>query len=162
MSPLPRYTACCILKWFILSGKNRNCLFSASSIAISENRYVDNLRYFHLLNCTCTQSFTLNIPLFWKSWIVTLVYLMELVKEEALNSCSPFKWLRILCALALSSICLCFFHCYYQSYDAMLKYKIMFHWLIKSRKFPSFNSRTIQLLFCNKSILSLTPFKHNH
>ena len=163
MVPLPKYTACCNLKWFFVSGKNRNCLFSASSIVISaENRYVDNLRYFHLLNCTWTQSYMLNIPLFWKLWIVTLVYLMELVKEEALIICSPFKWSRILCVLALYSFCLCFFHCYYQSYDVMLKHKIMFHWLIKSREFPFFNSRTIQLLFCNNSILSPTPFRHNH
>ena len=66
---------------------------------------------------------------------------MELVKEEALNICSPFKWSGFLCVLALSSVCLCFVHCYYKSYDVMLKYKIMFNQLIKLRvAFPSFNS----------------------
>ena len=72
---------------------------------------------------------------------------MDLVKEEALNICSPFKWLGFWCVLALSSVCLCFVHCYYKSYDAMLKYKIMFNQLIKPKEFPSFNSETINLLF---------------
>ena len=76
---------------------------------------------------------------------------MELVKEEALNICSPFKWSGFLCVLALSSVCLCFAHCYYKSYHAMLKYKIMFNQLIKPREFPSFNSATIHLLI-----------RHNH
>ena len=31
---------------------------------------------------------------------------MELVKEEALNICSPFKWLDFVCVLALSPVCL--------------------------------------------------------
>ena len=87
---------------------------------------------------------------------------MDLVKEEALNICSPFKWSGFLCVLALSSVCLCFVHCYYKSYDAMLKYKIMFNQLIKPREFPSFNSETIHLLFCNNSIVPPTPFRHNH
>ena len=86
---------------------------------------------------------------------------MELVKEEALNIC-PFKLSGFLCVLALYSICFCFVHCYYKSYDAMLKYKIMFNQLIKAREFPSFNSETINLLFCNNSIVSPTPFRHNH
>ena len=34
--------------------------------------------------------------------------------------------------------------------------------LIKPKKFPSFNSETIRLLFCNKSIVPPTPFRHNH
>ena len=87
---------------------------------------------------------------------------MELVKEEALNICSPFKWSGFLCVLALSSVCLCFVHCYYKSYDAMLKYKIMFNQLIKPREFPSFNSETIHLLFFNNSIVPPTPFRYNH
>ena len=33
--------------------------------------------------------------------------------------------------------------------------------LIKPRGFPSFNSETIHFLFCNKSIVSPTPFTHN-
>ena len=86
---------------------------------------------------------------------------MELVKEEALNIC-PFKWSGFLCVLALSSICFCFVHCYYKSYDAMLKYKIMFNQFIKPREFLSFNSETIHLLFSNNSIVSPTPFRHNH
>ena len=49
---------------------------------------------------------------------------MELMKEEALNICSPFKWSGFLCVLTLSSFCLCFVHCYYKSYDAMLEYKL--------------------------------------
>ena len=87
---------------------------------------------------------------------------MELVKKETLNICTPFKRSDFLCVLALSSVCLCFVHCYYKSYDAMLKYKIMFNQLIKPREFPSFNSETIHLLFCNNSIVPPTPFRHNH
>ena len=86
---------------------------------------------------------------------------MELVKEEALNICSPFKWSGFLCVLALSSVCLCFVHCYYKSYDAMLKYKIMFNQLIKPRQFSSFNSEIIHLLFCNNSIGLPTQLRHN-
>ena len=86
---------------------------------------------------------------------------MKLVKE-AINICSPSKWSSSLCVLALSSVCLCFAHCYYKSYDAMLKYKIMFNQLIKPREFPSFNSEIIHLLFCNNSIVPPTPFRHNH
>ena len=77
---------------------------------------------------------------------------MERMKEEALNICSPFKWSGFLCVLALSSVCLCFVHCYYKSYDAMLKYKILFNQLIKPRYFRSFSSETIYLLFCQNSI----------
>ena len=44
-----------------------------------------------------------------------------------------------LCVLALSSVCVCFIHRYYKSYDGMLKYKIMFNQLVKSREFSSFN-----------------------
>ena len=87
---------------------------------------------------------------------------MELVKEEALSICSPFKGLGSLCLLVLSSVCLCFAHYYYKSYDAMLKYKIMFNQLIKPREFPSFNSETTHLLFFNNSIVPPTLFRHNH
>ena len=86
---------------------------------------------------------------------------MELVIEKALNICSTFKWSGFLCVLALSSVCLCFVHCYYKRYDAVLKYKIMFDQLIKPREFLSFNSETIHV-FCNNSIGSPTPFRHNH
>ena len=34
---------------------------------------------------------------------------MELVKEETLNICKPFKWSDFLYVLALSSVCLCSF-----------------------------------------------------
>ena len=44
----------------------------------------------------------------------------------------------------------------------MLKYKVMFNKLIKSRKFPSFNSETIYLLFCNNNIVPPTPLRQNH
>ena len=36
---------------------------------------------------------------------------MDLMKEEALNICNPFKWSGFLRVLALSSVCLCFVHC---------------------------------------------------
>ena len=44
----------------------------------------------------------------------------------------------------------------------MLKYKIMFNQFIKPREYPSFNSETIHLFFCNNSIFSQNPFRHNH
>ena len=44
----------------------------------------------------------------------------------------------------------------------MLKYKVMFNQLIKLRGFPSFNSETSHLLFCNNSIVPPTPFRHNN
>ena len=44
----------------------------------------------------------------------------------------------------------------------MFKYKILFNQLVKPREFPSFNSETIHLLFCNNSIVPPTPFRHNH
>ena len=87
---------------------------------------------------------------------------MELVKEEALNICSPFKCSGHLCVLDLSTVCLCFVHCYYKSYGAMLKYKILFNQLIKPREFSSFDSEIIHLLFCNSSIVPPTLFRHNH
>ena len=87
---------------------------------------------------------------------------MDLVKEEALNICSPFKWSGFSYVLALSSVCLRFVQCYYKSYDAMSKYKIMFNQFIKSREFSSFNSETIWLLFFKNNIVPQTPFRHNH
>ena len=36
---------------------------------------------------------------------------MELVKEEAVNICSPSKCSGFLHVLVLSSVCLCFVHC---------------------------------------------------
>ena len=44
-----------------------------------------------------------------------------------------------LCVLPLSSVCVCFVHRCYKSYDAMLKYKIVFNQLVKPREFSSFN-----------------------
>ena len=167
------------------SEENGNCLFSAFSIVMSgDNRYVDDLRILASIELYLNSEFYAKHPSFVKVMnshsgvfnnVDTLLALsvshsaldsgktkMELVKEEALNICSPFKWSGFLCVLALSSVCLCFVHCYYKSYDAMLKYKIMFNQLIKPREFPSFNSETIHLLFCNNSIVPPTPFRHNH
>ena len=87
---------------------------------------------------------------------------MKLVKQEALNICSSFKWSDFLCVLALSSVCLRFVNCYYKSYDAMLKYKIMINQLIKLREVCPFNSETIHLLFCNNSITRPTLLRQNH
>ena len=83
----------------------------------------------------------------------------ELMKEEALNICRPFKSSGFFHVLALSSFFFVF--CYYKSYDTMLKYKIMFNQLIKPRKLP-FNSEAIHLLFCNNSIVPSTAFRRNH
>ena len=44
----------------------------------------------------------------------------------------------------------------------MLKYKTMFNQLVRPRGFPSFNSKTIHLLFCNNSIVPPILFRHNH
>ena len=51
-----------------------------------------------------------------------------------------------MCVPAVSYICLCFFHCYYKSYNAMLKYKTVFNQLIKLREF-SFNLEKIIYYF---------------
>ena len=72
-----------------------------------------------------------------------------------------------MCVLALSSVCLCFVHSYFKSFDAILKYKIMFNQPIKPGKCPSFNSfylffKTIYLFFCNSSIVPPTRFRHNN
>ena len=85
---------------------------------------------------------------------------MVLVKEEAVNICSPFKCSGFLHVLVLSSVR--FVHCYNQSYDTMLKYKIMFNQLINPREFPSFNSETIHSLFCNNSVVSPISIRHSH
>ena len=58
--------------------------------------------------------------------------------------------------------CLCFVHCYYEGYGAILKYKIMCNQLIKPREFHSLNLETIHLLFCNNNIVPPSPFRHNH
>ena len=81
---------------------------------------------------------------------------IELVKEEALIICSPFKWSDFLCVLALSSVCLCFVHCYDKSYDAMLKYKTMFNQLIKPREFPFLIQRQFIYYFITVA-MSLQP-----
>ena len=80
---------------------------------------------------------------------------MELVKEEAANICSPFKWSGFFCVLVLSSVCLCLVLCYYKSCDAMLQYKIMFNQLIKPREFPSFNSE--KFIYFVAIVLSFQP-----
>ena len=89
---------------------------------------------------------------------------MELEKEEALIICSPIVRL-IVCAYYI--FCLYFVPCHYISYDATLKYIIMFNQLIKPRQFPSFNSETIYfnsetILFCNNSIVPPNSFRDNH
>ena len=81
---------------------------------------------------------------------------IALVKEEALIICSPFKWFGFLREFALSSVFLRFFPFFYKSYDAMLKYRIMFNQLIKPKELPSFNSETIHLFF-NNSICPSNP-----
>ena len=163
------------------SNKNGNCLFSAFSVVMSgNNRYVDDLRILASTELYLNWEFCAKHPTFVKvinnddNNVGTLLALsashgaldsaktkMKLVKE-AINICSPFKWSSSLCVLALSSVCLCFAHCYYKSYDAMLKYKIMFNQLIKPREFRSFNPEKIHSLFCNNSIVPPIPFRHNH
>ena len=107
----------------------------------------------------------------WKSWIVTLVYLVRLkpckhyqfhilllilVKpkwnwwKKALSICNPIRWSGVLCVLDLSSVF--FVQCFYKSYEVMLKYKIMFNELIKPRKCPSFNSNIVYFLFCSNTL----------
>ena len=128
------------------SDENGNCLVSAFSIVMSgDNRYVDDLSILASTELYLNSDFYAKNPSFVKVMnshsgvfnnVDTLLALsvshgaldsgktkMELVKEEALNICSPFKWSGFFCVLALSSVCLCFVHCYYKSYDAMLKYK---------------------------------------
>ena len=167
------------------SEENGNCLFSAFSIVMrGDNRYVDDLSILASIELYLNSEFYAKHPSFVKvtnshSGIFTNVGTLlalsvshgaldsgktktELVKEEALNICSPSKWSGCLCVLALSSVCLCFVHSCYKCYDAMLKFRIMFNQLIKPREFPSFNSEIIHLLFCNNSIVSPTPFRLNH
>ena len=168
------------------SDENRNFLTSAFSIVMSgDNRYVDDLKILASIDLYLNSEFYANHPSFvnimnshsgvFNYYVSTLLALsvlhgaygsgktkMELVKEETLNICSPFKWSGFLNVLALSSVCLCFVHCYYKSYDAMLKYKNMFNQLIKPREFSFFNSETIHFLFCNNSIVATIPFRHNH
>ena len=138
------------------SEENGNCLFSAFSIVMSgDNRYVDDLRILASIELYLNSEFYAKHPSFVKVMnshsgvfnnVDTLLALsvshsaldssktkLDLVKEEACNICSPFKWSGFLCVLALSSVCLCFVHCYYKSYEAVLKYKIMFNQLIKPR-----------------------------
>ena len=130
-----------------------------------DNRYVDDLRILASIELHLNSEFYAKHPSFGKVMnsqsgvfnnVDTLLALsvsrgvldsgktkIELVKEETLNICSPFKWSGVLCVLALSSFSLCLIHCYYESCDVMLKYKIMFNQLIKPREFPSFNLQTI-------------------
>ena len=133
------------------------------------NKFVDDLRILTSIELHLNSEFYVKYPSFVKVMnshsgafynVNTLLALLvshgaldsgkpkiDLVKGEALNICSPFKWSGFLRLIALSSVCLCFAHCYYKSYDAMLKYKIMFNQ---------------HLLFCNISIVPPTPFRHNH
>ena len=148
-----------------------------------DNRYVDDLRILASIELYLNSEFYAKHPSFVNVMnsqpdvfnnVDTLLALssshsaldsgktkIELVNEEALNICSPLKWSLFLCVLSLFSVCLCFVHCYCKSYDAMLKYKIMFNQLIKPREFPSFNS-TMHLLLCNSSIVPPTLFRYNH
>ena len=82
--------------------------------------------------------------------------------KKAHNICSRFQWSDFLFVLALCSVCLCFVHCCYKRYNAMLKYKIKFNQLIKPGEFPSCNSETTHLLFSNNSIAPPVPFRHNN
>ena len=124
------------------SEEKGNCLFSSFSIVmIGNNRYVDDLTILASIELYLNSEFYAKHPFFVKVMnshydvfnnVDTLLALslshnalesgkikMELVKEEALNICSPFKRSVFLCVLALSSVCLCFVH--YKSYDAMFK-----------------------------------------
>ena len=163
------------------SEENGNCLFSAFSIVMSgDNRYVDDLRILASIELYLNSEFYAKHPSFVKVMnshsgvfnnVDTLLALsvshsaldsgktkMELMKEEALNIWGPFKWLDFVCVLALSPVCLWFVYCCYESYDAMLKYKIIFQQLFKPREFPSLNLERIHFLFC---IVRPTPFRHN-
>ena len=135
-----------------------------------DNRYVNDLRILASIELYINSEFCTKYPSFVKVMnshsgvfnnVDTLLALspsygaldsgktkMELMEEEALNIFSPFKWSGFLCVLALSSVCLFFVYCCYKSYDAMLKYKILFNQLIKPRDFRSFCPETIYLLFC--------------
>ena len=66
--------------------------------------------------------------------------------------CVCLLYLQFACVLLIAIL----------SYDAMLKNKIMFNQLIKPREFPSLNSETIHLLFCNNCIVPPITFRHNH
>ena len=105
-----------------------------------ENRYVDDLRILAYVELYLNPEFSIKNPSFVKDMnsrssifnnVDTLLALsvshgtldsgktkIEPVKKEARNICSPFKWSYFLCMLALSSVCLCFIHCYYKSYDS--------------------------------------------
>ena len=159
------------------SDENGNCLFSAFSVVRSgDKRCVDDSRILASTELYLNSEFYAKHTSFVKvmnsqSGVFNNADTdaldsgnpkMELVKEEVLNICSLFKWSGFLCVLPLSSVCLCFIHCYYKSNDAMLKCKTMFNQLIRLREFPSFNSDTIHLLFLNNTIVSPTPFRHNH
>ena len=144
-----------------------------------DSRYVDDLRILASIELYLNSEFYAKHPSFVKVMnshsgvfnnVDTLLALsvshsaldsgktkIELVKEEALNICSPFKWSGFLCVLALSSVCLRFVHFYYKDYDAMLKFKIMFNQLIKPREVPSFSLETIHLSLFNNSVCPSNP-----
>ena len=132
------------------SEENRNCRFSAFLIVMGgDKRYADDLRILASTESYLNSKFYTKHPSFVKVMnshsdifnnIDTFLALwvspgapdsgktkLGLVKEEPLSICSSFKWSCYLSVLALSSVYLCFVHCYYKSYDAMLKYKIMFN-----------------------------------
>ena len=119
------------------SDENGNCPFSGFSIVMSGDiRYVDDLRILASIELYLNSELYAKHPSFVKVMnghsgvlnnVNTLLALsvshgaldsgktkMELVKEEALNICCPFKWSGFLCVLALSSVCFCFVHCYYK------------------------------------------------
>ena len=155
------------------SDENGNCLFSAFSNVMSRgSKYVHDWKILASIELYLNLEFYANHPSLVKvmnshsgvfSKIETLLALsvsyfaldsgktkMELLKEEALSICNPIRWSGVLCVLDLSSVF--FVHCFYKSYEAMLKYKIMFNELIKPRKCPSFNSNIVYFLFCSNTL----------
>ena len=113
------------------SEENGNCLFSAFSIVMSgDNRYVDDLRILASIELYLNSDFYAKHPSFLKVMnshsdvfnVDTLLALsvshsaldsgktkVELVKEEARNICSPFKWSGIcVCLLYLQFACVLF------------------------------------------------------
>ena len=146
--------------------ENEYFLFPGLLIIMSgERRHIDDLRILTFIELCLNSGFYAKHPSFLKvmnshygvfnnviTWIALSVSngalvssktKMKLVKEETFNIWSPLKCsglLALYCVLALSSVCLHFVHCYYKSYHAMLKHKIMFNQLIKPREFICFNS----------------------
>ena len=113
------------------SNENGNCLFSALSIVTSgDSRYIDDLRILASIELYLNSEFYGKHPSFVTvmnshsgvfNHVDTLLELsvshgaldsgktkMELVKEEALNICSRFKWSGFACLLYLQFACVLF------------------------------------------------------